>query len=253
MPDPVSPVSDELVERFAIAYAAYDYDARRGILVEYPRVRAGLAAVLAAATPAPEPPPRTRDFYQRVLDFTARRYEGGDESGADPDVLAYCDGDGGLMNALSDLIAAAAPAAEPDAGIRRAVEHYVRSVLSVTYKPEGVDIWLHANNRHLKGATAMDMLNRGEFAPVVEAAERIEGLPPAAAVPAVDEPTPQQEAHYDCPECRGVCALNCDHGCEPTPQHEGWCRYHDALGCASQPRMEPNYNPWAEPTPQQEA
>ena len=27
-------------------------------------------------------------------------------------------------------------------------------------------------------------------------------------------------------------------------KHEDWCRYHDRLGCASQPRMEPNYNPW---------
>lgn len=26
-------------------------------------------------------------------------------------------------------------------------------------------------------------------------------------------------------------------------EHEDWCRYHDKLGCASQPRMEPNYNP----------
>ena len=31
---------------------------------------------------------------------------------------------------------------------------------------------------------------------------------------------------------------------ERTPAHSSECRYHDAHGCASQPRMEPNYNPW---------
>lgn len=51
--------------------------------------------------------------------------------------------------------------------------HYVVRSLSEVYRPEGVEIWLHARNPELDGARPIDLLASGEFQPVVQAVERL--------------------------------------------------------------------------------
>jgi transcriptional regulator with XRE-family HTH domain len=51
--------------------------------------------------------------------------------------------------------------------------HYLVQQLAEIYKPEGVDIWLHARNRSLNGERPIDMLARGAFQPVLAAVDRL--------------------------------------------------------------------------------
>lgn len=51
--------------------------------------------------------------------------------------------------------------------------HYLVQQLAEVYKPEGVDIWLHARNRSLEGERPIDMLAQGEFKPVLAAVDRL--------------------------------------------------------------------------------
>jgi uncharacterized protein (DUF2384 family) len=51
--------------------------------------------------------------------------------------------------------------------------HYIARQLSDVYNPEGVEIWLHARNRGLGSARPIDLLEAGEFAPVIAAVERL--------------------------------------------------------------------------------
>lgn len=51
--------------------------------------------------------------------------------------------------------------------------HYVVRLLGEVYRPEGVEIWLHARNPELDGARPLDLLAAGEFQPVVQAVERL--------------------------------------------------------------------------------
>lgn len=51
--------------------------------------------------------------------------------------------------------------------------HYIVRKLSEIYKPEGVEIWLHARNPTLDGNRPIDLLAAGEFQPVVLAVERL--------------------------------------------------------------------------------
>jgi uncharacterized protein (DUF2384 family) len=51
--------------------------------------------------------------------------------------------------------------------------HYIARQLSEVYTPEGVEIWLHARNRGLGSARPIDLLEADQFAPVIEAVERL--------------------------------------------------------------------------------
>jgi hypothetical protein len=51
--------------------------------------------------------------------------------------------------------------------------HYVVRLLSEIYRPEGVEIWMHAKNPEFEGARPIDLLAAGEFQPVVNAVERL--------------------------------------------------------------------------------
>jgi uncharacterized protein (DUF2384 family) len=51
--------------------------------------------------------------------------------------------------------------------------YYVINQLQDVYRPEGVEIWLHARNRDLSGRRPIDLLRSGEFSPVLEAVERL--------------------------------------------------------------------------------
>jgi uncharacterized protein (DUF2384 family) len=51
--------------------------------------------------------------------------------------------------------------------------YYVVNQLSDVYRPEGVEIWLHARNRDLGGRRPIDLLRGGEFAVVLDAIERL--------------------------------------------------------------------------------
>jgi hypothetical protein len=50
---------------------------------------------------------------------------------------------------------------------------YIIEQLKDVYAPEGVDIWIHGRNRGLGGQRPIDLLHRGEFAPVLNAIERL--------------------------------------------------------------------------------
>jgi hypothetical protein len=50
----------------------------------------------------------------------------------------------------------------------------LRSILDVTYTPEGVDIWLDTPKPIWGGRTAFDMIAVGRIAEVIERARRIE-------------------------------------------------------------------------------
>lgn len=47
--------------------------------------------------------------------------------------------------------------------------HYIIRQLANVYRPEGIEIWLHARNPELAGERPVHMLIRGDFQPVVDA------------------------------------------------------------------------------------
>lgn len=51
--------------------------------------------------------------------------------------------------------------------------HYIVQRLADVYKPEGVEIWLHARNRELGGKRPIDLLIDGDFEDVIHAVERL--------------------------------------------------------------------------------
>jgi hypothetical protein len=51
--------------------------------------------------------------------------------------------------------------------------HYIARQLGEVYAPEGVEIWLHARNRWLDGARPIDLLEAGDFQPVIHAVDRL--------------------------------------------------------------------------------
>jgi uncharacterized protein (DUF2384 family) len=51
--------------------------------------------------------------------------------------------------------------------------NYLVSKLADVYRPEGVEIWLHARNRALGGQRPIDMLAASEFQPVVRLVEQL--------------------------------------------------------------------------------
>ncbi len=69
----------------------------------------------------------------------------------------------------------AAGSSRPREGTRdRLVDtHYVIRLLGAVYRPEGVEIWMHAKNPQLEGARPIDLLAAGDFQPVVQAVERL--------------------------------------------------------------------------------
>lgn len=73
----------------------------------------------------------------------------------------------------------AAGAARPEGAKRdRLLElQYVIEELSDVYKPEGIDIWLHAPQRALEGRRPIDMLKAGDFEIVLQLVQRLAGGP----------------------------------------------------------------------------
>ena len=69
----------------------------------------------------------------------------------------------------------AAGSSKPREGSRERLTdvYYVVNQLRDVYRPEGVEIWLHARNRDLGGRRPIDLLRAGEFSPVLEAIERM--------------------------------------------------------------------------------
>lgn len=51
---------------------------------------------------------------------------------------------------------------------------YIVDRLRDVYRPEGIDIWIHGRNRDLEGQRPIDLLERGDFATVLNAVERLE-------------------------------------------------------------------------------
>jgi hypothetical protein len=51
---------------------------------------------------------------------------------------------------------------------------YIVDRLRDVYRPEGIDIWIHGRNRDLGGERPIDLLERGDFATVLNAVERLE-------------------------------------------------------------------------------
>lgn len=52
--------------------------------------------------------------------------------------------------------------------------HYIVRQLQQVYRPEGIEIWLHARNPELGGQRPIDLLIEGEFQPVVDAVDRLQ-------------------------------------------------------------------------------
>jgi hypothetical protein len=52
--------------------------------------------------------------------------------------------------------------------------HYIVRQLQHVYRPEGIEIWLHARNPELGGQRPIDLLIEGDFQPVVDAVERLQ-------------------------------------------------------------------------------
>lgn len=73
----------------------------------------------------------------------------------------------------------AAGSARPEGAKRdRLLElQYVIEELSDVYKPEGVDIWLHARHRALDDRRPLDVLKAGEFQTVLQLVQRLAGGP----------------------------------------------------------------------------
>lgn len=52
--------------------------------------------------------------------------------------------------------------------------HYLVRLLSEVYRPEGVEIWLHARNPGLDGELPIDLLSVGDSQHVVQAVQRLQ-------------------------------------------------------------------------------
>jgi hypothetical protein len=52
--------------------------------------------------------------------------------------------------------------------------YYLVRQLAEVYRPEGIDIWLHARNRELDGSRPIDLLTNGDVESVVQAVERLQ-------------------------------------------------------------------------------
>lgn len=52
--------------------------------------------------------------------------------------------------------------------------HYLIGLLGDVYRPEGVEIWLHARNPHLGGERPIDLLAAGDFPVVVDAVQALQ-------------------------------------------------------------------------------
>jgi transcriptional regulator with XRE-family HTH domain len=70
----------------------------------------------------------------------------------------------------------AAGSSRPTADTRdRLVDvHYIVRQLQHVYRPEGIEIWIHARNPELDGQRPIDMLIAGDFEPVVHAVQRLQ-------------------------------------------------------------------------------
>lgn len=55
------------------------------------------------------------------------------------------------------------------------MDQEIREILSVTYLPEGVDLWLRSPNRHLGNATPEALIECGRGNEVLAVAKRIDG------------------------------------------------------------------------------
>jgi hypothetical protein len=51
--------------------------------------------------------------------------------------------------------------------------HYIVEQLGEVYRPEGIEIWLHGRNRALGGQRPIELLEAGDFEPVVQAVEQL--------------------------------------------------------------------------------
>lgn len=51
--------------------------------------------------------------------------------------------------------------------------YYIVQQLEEVYRPEGVEIWLHAKNRSFDGRRPIELLLEGNFEPVFDAVERL--------------------------------------------------------------------------------
>ncbi len=51
--------------------------------------------------------------------------------------------------------------------------HYIVRLLTEVFRPEGVEIWLHARNTGLAGRRPIDLLGHGESESVLHAVERL--------------------------------------------------------------------------------
>lgn len=51
--------------------------------------------------------------------------------------------------------------------------HYIIEQLDDLYRPEGIEIWLHGRNRALKGRRPIELLEAGQFEPVIELVEQL--------------------------------------------------------------------------------
>lgn len=52
-------------------------------------------------------------------------------------------------------------------------EPEIREALAEVYRPEGVEIWLHAGNKLLDGAVPADLIARGDGAMVLDVIEML--------------------------------------------------------------------------------
>jgi transcriptional regulator with XRE-family HTH domain len=51
--------------------------------------------------------------------------------------------------------------------------YYIVRELENVYRPDGIEIWIHARNPELGGRRPIDMLIEGDFEPVVQAVVRL--------------------------------------------------------------------------------
>jgi uncharacterized protein (DUF2384 family) len=51
--------------------------------------------------------------------------------------------------------------------------HYIIEQLGDTYRPEGIEIWLHGRNRALGGRRPIELLETGEFEDVIQLVEQL--------------------------------------------------------------------------------
>lgn len=62
----------------------------------------------------------------------------------------------------------------PEARDRLVDIHYIVRELENIYRPDGIEIRIHARNPELGGRRPIDMLIEGDFEPVVHAVERLQ-------------------------------------------------------------------------------